>query len=271
MQGLITYAVVGQENRLLDYLDNLDPGLEISIAVRNAVGQITFEYNSDKRVPAASVIKIPILAELLLQVQTNEVRLSERYALMDEHKVGGSGELRDMPEGKTLTLEELAVEMIRVSDNTATNVLIERLGMARINQTLDSLGFEATRLNRVMMDFAAIDEGRQNYTSASEMSRFLSLLLTNKILTPELGNTAIEILGRCEDSTTIPRDLPADLIIAHKTGTLDYVRGDAGIILDEDPIILAIFVENFQSLDQAEQVIGDLARIVFDLERSKRE
>lgn len=262
---IITHPGFSQENELMAYLDALDTSLEVSMMVEDDKGQVVFQYNANKVVPSASVIKIPILVELMRQAQSYEIDLEEEYVLDDKDKVGGSGELQHSAAGRVLTIEQLAVEMIRISDNTATNVLISRIGMERINQTLTSNGFDMINLNRLMMDFEAIKQGRQNHTSAGEMNRLLRLVLTHQILNPEFSEKAIEILLKCEDSSAIPRYLPAATQVAHKTGTLDYVRGDAGIIMGDEPLILTIFVEKFRSTQQAEEVIGDLAKIVYDL------
>jgi beta-lactamase class A len=158
---------------------------------------------------------------------------------------------------------ELALKMIAVSDNMATNILIDRLGMENINLGLDNFGFTETRLNRKMMDFEAIREGRQNYITVFEVNKMLWGLLAKRILKPKSSKKALEILLKCEDVTTIPRKIPKTVPIAHKSGTLDYVRGDAGILFSGEPVILTIFVQNFESLEQAEKIIGEIAEIAY--------
>ena len=120
--------------------------------------------------------------------------------------------------------------IIRISDNTATNVLIDKIGMYNINNMLAYHGYENTRLNRKMMDFDAVKRGVQNYTSAAESARMMYAILTGKITNEASCKKMIEMLLTCADVTTIPRYIPRTIPVAHKTGTLDYVRGDVGII-----------------------------------------
>jgi beta-lactamase class A len=214
-------------------------------------------------VPSASVIKIPILVELMYQVIATRFKLSDTHKLTEEEKVGGSGDLQYEPP-RELTWEELAIEMIRISDNTATNVLIDKIGMHNVNNMLVYHGYEETRLNRKMMDFAAVQRGVQNYTTAAESARMMYAILTGKITNEASCKKMIEILLTCADVTTIPRYIPRTVPVAHKTGTLDSVRGDVGIIYGNKPLIISVFVENFESLAYAEKVIGTLSKIVFD-------
>ena len=202
-----------QSSELIHYLGTLER-LQVSIIVEDKDGLVIFEHNAHKVVPSASVIKIPILVELMVQAQALEINLEDEYLLKEEDIVGGSGELQHLTPGHELTIKELAVEMIRVSDNTATNVLINKLGFDRINQLLEANGFTNTQLERLMMDFDAIKQGKQNYTSASEMNRLLRMILTSEILKPEFSQKALEILLKCEDSSTIPSQLPAGVRVA---------------------------------------------------------
>jgi beta-lactamase class A len=169
--------------------------------------------------------------------------------------------LANIAEGKQLTIREVAQEMIRSSDNTATNILIHEIGMDAINQNLVKLGMTKTRLNRIMMDTEAVKQGRENYVNVVEINALLRLIYDKKVATPALCDEMIGILKNCADTTTIPRNLPKDLIIAHKTGGLPYVRGDAAIIYTSKPFIVSIFIEGFQTENAAEQAIGDLAAI----------
>jgi len=115
-----------------------------------------------------------------------------------------------------------------------------------------------------MMDFEAIAEGRQNYTSPVEINQLLLLLYSSNELSKKSRGRMIEMLLACADNTTIPSQLPKGLEVAHKTGILDYVRGDAGIIYSPNPLVLSIFVENFSSNEEAEEIIGTVARLAYE-------
>lgn len=248
---------------LKNYLATLPADMPVSVVILDKDSTVLFQQNANKIVPAASSIKVPILIELLYQTIANRYKLSDEYFVKETDKVGGSGDLQYEPPQK-LSFEQLATEMIRVSDNTATNILIEKVGMKNVNAMLTYHGFVATQLNRKMMDFEAIKLGKQNYTSAAESARLMYLLLTNKILNENNCKKALEILLTCQDVTTIPRYIPTTVPIAHKTGTLDYVRIDVGVIFGDNPLIISILVENYESVEFAETVIGTISKIAFD-------
>ncbi len=155
--------------------------------------------------------------------------------------------------------------MIRVSDNSATNILIKRLGFDKINNSIKVKGLALTQLNRLMMDFEAIKFGKQNYTSAFEINKLLLLIKQKKILSTEMNKKFIDFLFLCDDNSTIPKLLPKNVLVAHKTGTLDYLRADAGIIFSRNPIILSIFVEKFRTQEEAEKIIATISNYIYKI------
>lgn len=251
-------------NRINDYLSRLPFSIKVSMSVESIAGEKYFTFRPDVTVPAASVIKVPILMELMEKVKEKKIDLDKIYILKATDKAGDSSIIADMPDGTELTIRQLAQEMIHSSDNTATNILIKEVGMEAVNQNLMRLGSTKTRLNRIMLDTLAVKQGRQNWVNALEINDLLQKIYNKKVATPALCEEMIAILKNCRDKTTIPRNLPKDLEIAHKTGELGYVRGDAAIVYTKQPFILSIFVEGFKELSQAEEIIGDLAEICWE-------
>ena len=251
-------------NPVSNYLSKLPSGIKVTMAVENMDGKLFFEYQTDIKVASASVIKVPILMSLMEKVQANEISLSKVHRLANAEKAGGSGVLMNTLEGKKLAVRELAQEMIRTSDNTATNILIREIGMEKINQNLMKWGTTKTRLNRVMMDTNAVKQGRENYINVLEINALMRMIYNKKVANPILCDEMIAMLKNCEDTTTIPSLLPKDLAIAHKTGTLTYVRGDAAIVFTAQPFVISIFVEGFDKEATAEKIIGDLAKICWE-------
>lgn len=251
-------------NRINDYLSRLPFSIKVSMSVESISGEKYFTFRPDVTVPAASVIKVPILMELMEKVKEKKIDLDKIYILKATDKAGDSSIIADMPDGTKLTIRQLAQEMIHSSDNTATNILIKEVGMEAVNQNLMRLGSTKTRLNRIMLDTLAVKQGRQNWVNALEINDLLQKIYNKKVATPALCEEMIAILKNCRDKTTIPRNLPKDLEIAHKTGELGYVRGDAAIVYTKQPFILSIFVEGFKGLSQAEEIIGDLAEICWE-------
>ncbi|HWY42321.1 MAG TPA: serine hydrolase [Candidatus Sulfotelmatobacter sp.] len=190
----------------------------------------TITLNADEVFPTASSIKIAILAELYHQVQQGKLSLSDAYVLQSTDLVGGSGIAGSLTPGVTrLTLRDVAALMISVSDNSMTNVIINRIGMENVNSLLDSLGLTHTRLRRKMMDVKAAAEGRENVSTPREMALLLEALYRGKVLNKQFTDDFFNLLSVHKESY-IPRNLPEDLRVANKPGELEGVRTDSGIV-----------------------------------------
>lgn len=246
-----------------DFMKQFPDHLDISLLIQDETGEPLYQQDAGKRIPSASIIKIPILIAFMEKVENKEIELDARYSLQATDKVGGAGEVQHLPDGSRITFRYLAEEMIRISDNSATNILIRTIEMDYIQNWLRENGYEDTQLNRIMMDFKAIEEGRQNYTSPQEINDILIKLWNGAWLNENSRAEIMHWLKGCADNSTIPSQLPAGTVVAHKTGTLDYVRGDSGIIFGDKPLILSVFVENFESMEEAESAIGQIALKAF--------
>lgn len=249
-------------DELNQYLLSVKDSVEISFIAQDVKGEILASENHIKKIPSASMIKIPILITLFEERDKNNISFDETYKIKHEDIVGGSGELNDDSVGKEFTIYYLANEMIRVSDNSATNILIKKLGFEKINNSIKQKGLNSTELNRLMMDFDAVKEGRENYTSAQDLNKLLLNIYNGNILSQSANDTIITILKKCADKNRIARNLPPNIDVANKTGSLDYVCGDAAIIFSPKPIILSIVIENFSSEKQAEKIMGKIAGLI---------
>jgi beta-lactamase class A len=197
--------------------------------------------HADEVLPTASSIKIAILAELFHQVQQGKLKFTDPYTLQQADLVGGSGIAEALTPGVTrLTLRDVAALMISVSDNSATNVIIDRVGMENVNALLDSLGLTHTRLRRKMMDVKAAAEGRENIATPREMMTLLEDLYRGKVLNKQLTDEFFNLLSIHKESY-IPRELPEDLRIANKPGELEGVRNDSGIVFTGNrPFVISV-------------------------------
>jgi len=175
------------------------------------------------------------------QVQQGKLKLGDLYTLQSSDLVGGSGVAGALTPGVTrLTLRDVAALMISVSDNSATNVIIDRIGMENVNALLDSLGLTHTRLRRKMMDVKAAAEGRENIATPREMMILLEDLYRGKILNKQMTDDFFELLSIHKESY-IPRELPEDLRIANKPGELEGVRNDSGIVFTgHRPFVISV-------------------------------
>jgi beta-lactamase class A len=211
-----------------------DSECQVGIAVLPLEGEFAGEVvgvNEDFTFPSASLIKVLVLAELLREVDAGERALEDRVVVVREDAVGGSGTLKDERLPQTLSLGRLAGFMISVSDNTATNVLIDELGFERINALAARLGLDHTRLGRKMMDVEALNPRETNLTSAADMVTLLAEIYGGDLLSRESRNFALELLRDQRTGYKLPAGLPPAVEVAHKTGELDAIEHDAGIVL----------------------------------------
>ncbi len=245
------------------YLRKLSPLARVSLSVKSLTDSTaTFNYRADERVPSASIIKLPILLEAMERAKAGTLNLNKIHILTITEKTGGSGVLQTYPDQSRVSYRELLRLMMVYSDNTATNIFISILGREAINQRMRTIGLITSQLNRVMMDTLAAKQGRDNFVTALEMNALLEKIYRKQVATPALCDEMIAILKQNDDVATIPRLLPKGTIVAHKTGTLTYVRSDAGIVYAGQPFLLSVFVEGVPT-PEAEQIIGEIALICY--------
>lgn len=248
---------------LTAYLGRLPAGARVNLAVQSLTDSSQlFTQRADERVPSASVIKLPIMLEAMEQAKAGRLDLDEIHILTDAEKVGGDGVLKTYSHRSRVAYRDLLRLMMIYSDNTATNIFINELGMDAINQRIRTLGLSKSQLNRVMMDTLAVRQGRENYVTAREMNTLLGKVYRNEVATPNLCAQMLTILKQNEDTVTIPRRLPKGTVVAHKTGTLAYIRGDAAIVYARQPFLLTVFVAGLPT-PQAEQLIADIGLLCY--------
>ena len=208
----------------------------------------------------ASSIKIAVLAELYRQAQEGKLKLTDLYAVQASDLVPDSDIMGGLTPGVTrITLRDLATMMVAVSDNSATNVLIDRVGMENVNAMLDSLGLAHTRLRRKMMDLDAAKQGRENISTPREMMTLLEAMYRGKLLNKESTADFFKMLSTNKDSW-IPRDLPADVKIANKPGSLEGVRNDSGIVFVEGrPYVICVMTSFLSNERDGEQAISQVS------------
>ena len=223
-----------------------------------------FSVNGDKKVLSASMIKLLILAELMKKIFENKFSLSDTVMMANFMKTGGDGVLKELNSEHHFTLKELATLMIIVSDNQATNILIDFLGMENINQLGKELDLKETFLGRKMMDAEARKKGYDNYTCADDISLLLKLIYQEKLINKEASQLMLDILLRQQQGERLQRYLPSDIKIAHKCGDLDNLENDGGIIwLGDRAYILVVLTNGMPNL-QCKQTIGKISKFVYD-------
>jgi len=218
--------------------------------------------NGDVVFTQASAIKLPILIELFRQVEQGRYKLDEEIRLEATDVVPGSGVLQQLTPGRvTLTLRDVATLMVTVSDNTATNMIIDRVGMDRVNATMAGLGLVETKLQRKMMDATAWVESRENLSTPNEQAALLKLLVDpeSKVLGAASRDEIIRILSIPKPSRIRP-GLPPGTRVAHKTGSLDGVVVDVGIVfLDERAFVISMMGNWLADSARTEEAMAQIA------------
>lgn len=213
----------------------------MGIYVKDLTNGEIFAVNADTIFPQASSIKIPILIALMRQAQAGKVSLTDRVEIHRAGLVGGSGVLQFFSDGgSSVSLRDLAVLMIVLSDNSATNLLIDHVGMNDVNSMLNSLGLHQTRLARKMIDVAAERADRENHSTPREMATLVEMLSDGKLLDPEHTKSAIEILEYPKESP-LRAGVPESITVAEKPGSLSGAQCDTGIVfLEGRPYVISV-------------------------------
>ncbi len=237
------------------------PGVA-GVAVRDVTGDGGLSINGDGIFPTASTIKIHVLWQLLARAERGEVELTEQIPIDLTNTVQGSGVLWHLTGPATLSLRDIATLMIIVSDNTATNICIERAGIDGTNGLLRSLGLQETVLRRKMLDAIAAVADRENVSTPDELAQAFVLLYEGRP-TEWVAQEALTIL-RKPKLGFIDRGLPPGTIFASKPGHVDGALCDAGLVsLPRRPYALAVMTKYAQCGDQqVEEFIAQVTETV---------
>jgi beta-lactamase class A len=273
---------------LADRIAALTKGFKgtVYLYAKNLTTGRDFDLWGDTKVRTASTIKLPILCALESLVAAGKVRWDERIVLKPEDKVSGSGVLGSLADGTDLTVRNLATLMIIVSDNTATNLIVDRITADAVNDYLDTIGLTQTRSNRKVRGdgtkLAApsgwskagqIEENKRfglGVSTPREMVKLLELLHQGKMVSPAASKDVIEILKLQQFKTGIGRHTPESVTVASKSGSLDALRSDVGIAYTKaGPIALAITVDGMPDIDYSpdnvgEQLIWQITSVLLD-------
>jgi len=247
-------------------ISHVDQNLDgvMGVAIEDLTSGQKFSLHADDVFPQASTIKVAVLAELYHQAQTGKLKLTDLYTVNASDLVPDSNIMGGLTPGITrITLRDLATMMVAVSDNSATNVLIDRVGMQNVNALMDTLALPHTRLRRKMMDVKAAAEGRENISTPAEMMSLLDQLYRAKVLNKALTDDFFQVLTTPKQSF-IPRDLPEDLKIANKPGELEGVRNDVGVVfVQKRPYIICVMTTYLRHERDGEQAISEISAAAY--------
>ncbi len=198
-------------------------------------------YHADTVFTQASLIKVPLLVEVFRLKEAGQLRFDEKVTIRQPEVVGGSGVLQNrLTNGAvTVTVEEIVREMVASSDNTATNWLIRRVGMANVNKTMRELGFNETKLQRVMIDQAAASRNEENISTPNEMATMVERIYRGEILSKAACEGMLAYMRLVKDD--MRKAIPAGIEVASKPGEVTGVRTETGVVyLKNRPFVLSV-------------------------------
>ena len=245
---------------------------EIVDQARGAMGVAVLDLNSGTRMgindhmlfPQASAIKIPVLMEIYKQAGEGKFKLGDLRRIEARDKTGGSGVLCELGDGTVqMSLHDLCVLMITVSDNTATNMLIDLAGMEQVNNTLDSLGLTETRLQRRMLDTGASLRGHENLSTPVEALRIMEMLYKGEFINRGVCDEILSILKK-EKPTGLGSGLPEGTVIASKPGSIGGVATEWAIVLLKDRPYCVVVMENYGMEQDAATAMKEISKTLYD-------
>ena len=223
-------------------------------------------FEERKPFPAASLIKLPILAAAFYAIKERKVSLEDIITINKKDITGGSGRIKALSVPRKLAFGQLLEWMISLSDNTAANKVIEILGLEYINGIFKKIGLRDTKLVRKMMDFSLRKKGVENYTSASDIAYLLKKIYTNKFVDKKLSSLALSFLKKQKVNDRLPRYLPAEAVVAHKTGLERGVVHDAGIVFSSGgDYLICVLVNGSLNYTKAKKFIAQISLLAYNL------
>lgn len=252
-----------------------------SASVRQAIEQVTAPYgqavsvtylpvgtqtgivsvNGSTQHASASMIKLVVLAALFDKVAAGEIDLAAQVEVKASDIVSGTGTVQDDGPG-TYELQELARRMVADSDNTATNVIVDLIGMDAVNEEASKLGLTGTVMARKMMDMVAADQGMRNRMTSDDAATILNLIASGKLVNEQMSELAMSFLLQQTINAGLTDAIPAGVQVAHKTGELNQAEHDGGVVLAAHPYVLVVMTEGIDNY-LGVSVIADVSRAVY--------
>jgi len=253
-------AVLARLEPRLMRIANRMPGI-VAVSIYDIRSDDAISINGDDQLPAASVIKIPVMVEVFRQIEIGRFSMNRTVTLLERDRDCGFGALCEARWGSRLTVRELLWRMITRSDNTAANMLVRLVGRRSVNQTMQDLGLTQTRLGDTIHSDGDI---RVLRTSANDMMRLLSAIAAHQVVSDRASDRMLQILAGQVHNQLLPEPLPRGLVVAHKTGTLHDTLNDVGIVeLPGSPYVICVLTTHFGDLDDAQAFIRSVSRLTY--------
>lgn len=253
-------------------------GCRIGLAYRDAAGREAFSHRGDELFHAASTMKLPVMIELMRRVDVGDASLSETIVFRSSFRSMIDDSPFDVPPNRRLqpllgtpvTLLKLCEEMIVISDNTSTNLLIERLGAPRITGSMRALGASRSVVLRGVEDTVAFNYGLSNKVTAIDLNALLAAIEEGRASAPATTAEMKRILLAQEYNSMIPGRLPEGTRVAHKTGSIDGVRNDTAIVYaPAGAFYITVLVDGLKDGDAGVAAIAELSRAIYDAHEAR--
>jgi beta-lactamase class A len=250
-------------------------GADEGVVFQRLDGTVSWSLQGGKQFHAASTMKIPVMIELFHQVQQGKLKLDDPLPIRNEfHSIVDRSAFALDPKqdsefdlykavGQMRTLRQLCEQMITISSNLATNILIEKLGVENIRATVHALHADGMNVLRGVEDQKAFDKGLNNTTSAQGLATLLLAIAQDHAVDADSSRQMMEILQRQTFNEGIPAGLPAGTRVAHKTGEITKIHHDAAIIFASKPFVLVVLVSGIEDRKQSGALIADIAHLAY--------
>ena len=243
----LQHADTAALRRVLDSLASRHRGV-VGYSVRNVETGERLERRGDETFPTASLIKVPVLVTVYDLVDKGMLSLDDRLTLLKIDKVPGSGQLQFLHDGAEITVHDAAWLMTTLSDNTATNLLLDRIIIRRVWEKMESLGLPHTKVHsKVFLRIASVaTDSSVKYglgvTTPNEMTRLFTLLAEGRAVSPRADSAMLGILSHNEDMTKLQRFVDG-LDVPHKTGDTDRVRTECALFPLESRVVACVLTK----------------------------
>ncbi len=273
----------------------------LGVSVKHLRTGESANLNGDRLFPTASVFKVPVLVEFYRQAERGALSPDQQVILTEHDKVPGSGILKELSEGLSVSLRDLLSLMMIVSDNTATDLVVGKVGFDSVNAALDELGLHRTRVvkycREILFDlvgvndlpleemtiglFGEMSEARDyggswslgveenDVTTPNEMNRLLELIVNGEAASRESCDEILALMGKCQTGQyRIPKYLPTKkLVLQRKTGSLPGIRNDVGVVTVKETgerYVISCFTMDADDVYEAEEAVAQVSRAVYE-------
>jgi beta-lactamase class A len=273
----------------------------LGVSVINLDTGESANLNGDMLFPTASVFKIPVIVEFYRQIDSGRISLAQQIVLSERDKVPGSGILKELSEGLPVSYRDLLSLMMIVSDNTATDLVVGKVGFDNINHAMRELGLNDTKVTKycrqILFDLVGVNDLKieemtldvfkkaaenndyagswslgiedNDISTPNEMTHLLELIAKNEAASSESCQAILDIMAKCQTGTyRIPKYLPLkEVLLQRKTGSLPGIRNDVGIITIKatgERYALTCFTMSAEDIYEAEEVIAKVSQAVYE-------